>query len=194
MDVNAAILLAAALNVAPGAPGERDSEDFSADCFLGDWEGSESRLVSGGATSVPFFVGTPGEGLERAGEVPLVAGPRGRGDVTVSSPQVFWTTEAWTAFDVEDTDVVVPVGIVFVVSDCEEAGCRVLVGDQDLWAPHGSWAGTPVPQPIVDEGWWVPVVREEVAGWVQGAGFVVEVRCVGPDEGADLSLAEWHSL
>lgn len=50
--MNAALLIAA-LTVAPGSPAERPVADFSADCFLGHWEGHESRLVLEHGAEVP---------------------------------------------------------------------------------------------------------------------------------------------
>lgn len=188
-----ALILFAALTVAPGAPAEVSVPDFDHGCFLGDWEGAETRLVFEGAPEVPFFLGTPGEGLEPAGKVAVPAGPRGRGDVTVRTVQEFVTTKTWEAVTDEGDLMEVAPGTRFTIGDCAEA-CRVQVGNLNLWALEDSWIADEVPAALSpDEGWWVPVVRAGRPGWVRGDhGFVVEVRCIGPDEGADLTKGEWH--
>jgi hypothetical protein len=191
--MNVVALLTAALIVTPGTPNEGSSEDFDHGCYLGHWEGSESRLVYEGAPEAPFHVGTPGEGLEAEGMVSLSAGPRGRGDVTVQFAQTYQATEAWEAFADDDSAVIVVAGQFFTVGECGDGACRVTVDGRDLWASEDSWEGDLLPTPPSDEvGWWVPVVREGVTGWVRGVGFVIEVRCVGPDEGADMRQAKWH--
>jgi hypothetical protein len=106
---------------------------------------------------------------------------------------VFQTTGVWEAFTPSEDPVPLAIGQLFTMGECLDSMCNVSVGGLDLWAEEGSWVGTLLPAPPSDEvGWWVPVAREGVAGWVRGEGFVVEVRCVGPDEGADLRQAEWH--
>lgn len=187
--------LLTALTVFPGAPGEAAVPDFSGDCPLASWEGHESRLVRAGATEVPFFLGSPGRGLRPSGTVVLPPGPRGRGDVTVAFPAAYRASEACEAYDdAADAVVVIAAGETYVLGECGDGACELRAGGRDLWAPEDSCGGVLLPAPPSDEvGWWVPVAREGVAGWVRGGAFEIEVRCVGPDEGADPGLAAWHA-
>lgn len=191
---NATIL--AALLTLPGAPGETSGTDFSADCYLGHWEGHESRLSLEQDAEAGFYVGTPGEALSRSGSVSLDAGARGRGDVTVTRPRVYRATQACELWGADGDVVSLEVGDLFTVATCDgEQTCETWVDGRLFWAGDGGCEGSELPAPPSEQtGWWVPAERGGVSGWVRGdeVGFVVEVRCVGPDEGADLRLARWH--
>lgn len=195
--------LVALLYLVPGTPHDLDGPDHEAGCYLGDYEGGERRLVYDGPPEVPFYVGTPGA-LVRDGVAPVAAGvhPDAEG-VMVHAAEVYEVTRECSVPDLYAADptasgIVLNEGVVFVLraEDCDGDGvCGATVGGVGFSMVPGACEARRLPS-RVDEaqlGWWVPATRDGVDGWVRGdAGFHVESRCYGPDEGALTSRLQWH--
>lgn len=196
-------LALALLYLTGGSPHDLDGPDFEAGCYLGMFEGGESRLVYDGPASVPFHVGTPGT-LKPSGAVTVTPGVHGRTDVTVHAAQVFRVNATCDVPDLHAADpltaaaqLTLVVGDVFVFLDagCDDDGvCRAEHKGKEFTMIDGTCDVVEVPTPPSTQvGWWVPAQRGDVAGWVRGdTGFHVESRCYGPDEGAPLNLLRWH--
>jgi len=197
--------LVALLYLVPGAPGVVDGPDHEAGCYLGNYTGGETRLVYDGPPEAPFYVGTPGA-LVRDGVASVAAGvPPDAEGVTVHAAEVYEVTRECSVPDLYAEDptasgIVLNEGVVFVLraEDCDDSGiCEATVGGVSFSMVPGACEARRLPS-RVDEaqlGWWVPATREGVEGWVRGdAGFRVEARCTGPDEGAPASLTRWHRV
>jgi len=183
------------LYTSAGGPSEVSTPDMAGDCYLGQWGGAERRLVHEEAQEVPFFRGKPGGHLEASGNVTVEPGtwvaPE---DVTVRVAPKVRVTQACDVGDPGETLRLEP-GDTYYALGCSEGSCRVEVGGQQYWAFEGDCVGERAPEaPSPETGWWVPYVRAGVPGWIPAdeAHWHVEVRCVGPDDGADMSLAAWH--
>lgn len=177
--------------------------DHEAGCYLGDYEGGETRVVFDGPVAVPFFVGTPGA-LARHGSTRVASGVHDVDTVAVHAAEVYEVTAPTAcvvsdlhAEDVTTSQVVLAEGSLFVLhaEDCDEDGLCEASADGVSFTMPGACEARRVPAvvPLEQLGWWVPAVREGVRGWVRGyLGFHVESRCVGPDEGARPELLAWH--
>lgn len=200
------LALAALLYVTGGAPGVVDGPDHEAGCYLGDFDGGETRVVFDGPAAVPFFVGVPGS-LARTGAVSVAPGVHDVETVTVHAAEVYEVTAPTGcvvpdlhAEDVTTPQVVLAEGSLFVLhsEDCDEDGlCEAQADGVSFTMLQGTCEARRVSAAVPSEqlGWWVPAVREGVRGWVRGGlGFHVESRCVGPDEGARPELLAWHRV
>lgn len=201
--MNAAII-AALLTLTGGSPADIDGPDHEAGCYLGDFEGGESRLVVDAAVEAPFYTGTLGA-LVLVGAVQVPAGEYDRTDATVSPATVFQVNATCDVLDLHAADpltaapqLTLVVGDLFVfhAEDCDDDGaCKAEHDGTTFTMIDGDCDTTKVATkvPASQLGWFVPMVSNGVVGWVRGDGvFNLEARCYGPDDGASASLLQWH--
>ena len=199
-----AALIAALLTFTGGSPVDLNGPDHEAGCYLGDFEGGESRLAVDASVEAPFYVGDLGA-LTLTGTVQVPAGESDRTDVTVSAATVFQVNATCDVPDPFAADpltaaaqLTLVVGDLFVfhADDCDDDGwCNAEHDGKTFTLLDGTCDVTPVATkvPASQLGWFVPVVNNGVVGWVRGDGvYHVESRCYGPDDGASASLQQWH--
>jgi len=198
------LLLGALLTLTGGSPTDLDGPDHEAGCYLGDFDGGESRLTVDAAVEAPFYVGAPGA-LTLTGTAQVPAGVFDRTDVTVTAATVFQVNATCDVLDLHAADpltaaaqLTLVVGDLFVFhgGDCDDDGaCEAEHDGKSFTLIDGACDVTPVAATVdaAQLGWFVPVVSNGVVGWVRGEGvFNVEARCYGPDDGASASLLQWH--